>query len=146
MPQGMQIGTLAQQTGLTVDAIRFYERSGLLKRASRSASGFRMFSPKHIQDLKFIRRAQDLGFSLQEVRELLFLQDGEVPACSHVREFLNQKVADVRAKIDALRRLEKSLAGAMRNCDQELSKSGAHHEEHCPVLDDFAHAIARREH
>ena len=74
MPQGLQIGTLALQTGLTVDAIRFYEKSGLLKRPARTEGGFRLFRQEDALDLRFIQEAQELGFSLQEIRELLILR------------------------------------------------------------------------
>src|SRR5215470_12359913 len=100
MPQGLQIGALAQQTGLTVDAIRFYEKSGLIPRPSRTEGGFRLFRGEDAQSLKFIRRAQELGFSLQEIHELLILQHEDVEACIHVSELLLQKLAVVRGKIE----------------------------------------------
>src|SRR5712692_7579862 len=109
MPAGLQIGTLAQQTGLTVDAIRFYEKSGLLKRPARTEGGFRLFREDDADDLRFIQKAQVLGFSLQEVRELLILRREDVEACSHVDDLLDQKLAAVRAKIAELEKLQRSL-------------------------------------
>ena len=132
--QGLQIGAVAQQTGLTVDAIRFYEKSGLLKRPPRTEGGFRLFRLQDVQDLKFIRKAQDLGFSLQEIRELLLLQGDSVAACGHVRKLLDQKLAGVRGKIQELQKLERSLVRALRKCDRKLKEPGASHEERCPVL------------
>jgi DNA-binding transcriptional MerR regulator len=77
MTQGLQIGVVARETGLTVDAIQFYEKSGLLKRPPRSEGGFRLFRQKDLEDLRFVRKAQELGFSLNEVRELAFLTKRE---------------------------------------------------------------------
>ena len=141
----MQIGSVAQRTGLTVDAIRFYEKSGLIKRPPRTEGGFRLFRLQDVQDLKFIRRAQELGFSLQEIRELLFLQSETVEACGHVRELLDQKLAGVRGKIQELQKLERSLEGSLRKCNRKLKQAGATHEECCPVLTELRRANGSQE-
>jgi DNA-binding transcriptional MerR regulator len=140
MPQGLQIGTLAQQTGLTVDAIRFYEKSGLLKRPARTEGGFRLFKREDAADLRFIQKAQELGFSLREIRELLILQREDVEACSHVDDLLDQKLAAVRRKIVDLDKLKGNLEGASRKCKQALRKAGAAHTGSCPVLEELSHA------
>ena len=145
MPEGLQIGALAQQTGLTVDAIRFYEKSGLLKRPPRSEGGFRLFRTEDAQDLKFIRRAQELGFSLQEIRELLILQQDNIEACVHVGELLDQKLADVRGKIVELQKLEGSLEDALRKCKQKLRKARTTHRGCCPVLEDLTRTKPNQE-
>jgi len=137
MPVGLQIGTLAQQTGLTVDAIRFYEKSGLLKRPARTEGGFRLFRREDVDDLRFIQKAQELGFSLQEIRELLILQREEVEACSHVDDLLDQKLAAVQEKIAELKKLERSLESASRKCKRELKQAGAAHKGRCPVLEEL---------
>lgn len=137
MPQGLQIGVVAHQAGLTVDAIRFYEKSGLLKRPPRTEGGFRLFRQQDVQDLKFIRKAQDLGFSLQEIRELLLLQGESVEACEHVRELLDHKLAGVRGKIKELQKLGRSLDGSWRKCNRKLRQAGATHEGCCPVLEEL---------
>lgn len=145
MPQGLQIGALAKQTGLTVDAIRFYEKQGLLKRAPRSEGGFRLFGPADLRNVKFIRKAQELGFSLQDIRELLLLQDERVEACAHVRELLEQKLTSVRRKIDELQKLETSLKGALGKCNRKLKRLGTVHEECCPVLEELGRATTNQE-
>jgi len=71
---GVQIGKVASQTGINIDAIHFYERGGLPAKPARSEGGYRLYHQQDIQHLKFIRRAQALGFSLQEIRELLLIQ------------------------------------------------------------------------
>jgi MerR family transcriptional regulator, mercuric resistance operon regulatory protein len=136
--QAVKIGVAAKETGLSVDAIRFYEKKGLLKRSPRTEGGFRLFGQREIEDLKFIGRAQELGFSLQEVRELLLLQGGEIDSCEHVRELLEQKVASVRGKIGELRKLRSSLGHALRQCKRVLEDTGPTHKgEGCPVLRDL---------
>lgn len=87
----MRIGRASEQTGLSADAIRFYEKQRLLERPPRTEGGFRLFAPEHIQRIQLIRRAQQLGFSLSEIRELLVLQHGDGETCSHVRDLLRAK-------------------------------------------------------
>ena len=89
MPRsGIQIGQVSERTGLSVDAIRFYEKQRLLERAPRSEVGYRLFNTQDIQRIQFIRSAQRLGFSLPEIRELVVVQRNEDETCSHVRDLL----------------------------------------------------------
>lgn len=134
MPAGMQIGRVAAQTGLTVDAIRFYEKQRLLERAPRSEGGFRLFTTEDIQKIQFIRRAQQLGFSLPEIRELMACQRSGETACSHVHDLLRAKVATVREKIRELKILEAQLASNLRKCERNLKPAGKCHGDDCPVL------------
>jgi DNA-binding transcriptional MerR regulator len=136
----MQIGRVSQQTGLSVDAIRFYEKQRLLERPPRTEGGFRLFSADDIQRILFIRRAQQLGFSLPEIRELLILQRNEGEACSHVRDVLRAKVSAVRDKIRELGILEEQLAKSLRKCERKLRAAGDSGHDECPVL----HAISHR--
>lgn len=145
MPQGLQIGTVAKQTGVTVDTIRFYEKEGLLKRPPRTEGGFRIYRLEDVRDLKFIRKAQELGFSLQEIRELLFLQGKNVEACGHVRELLERKLASARGKIYELQELERSLEGALRKCNRKLKQASPTHGECCPVLEELGRTNGSRE-
>jgi DNA-binding transcriptional MerR regulator len=140
MSQNLQIGQVSKSTGLTVDAIRFYEKQKLLRRASRSAGGFRLYNERDLQDINFIRRAQELGFSLNEIRELLILQGEDVEACSHVRELLEGKVAAVEEKILQLRKLHSQLASRLKQCERSLKSKGNGHgpETSCPVLVEIA--------
>lgn len=139
-----KIGEVAKETGLTVDTIRFYEKQGLLKRSTRTGGGFRLFGPHEIQALKFIRKAQYLGFSLQEVRELLVLQRDGVEACEGVRELVNQKLASVRGKIEELRKLEGNLESALLMCNRSLRKISPTHDECCPVLEELGRTNEHR--
>ena len=145
MPQGIQIGKLAKQTGLSIDTIRFYERQGLIKQPRRSEGGFRLFSADDLQKLSFIRRSQLLGFSLGEIRELLVLRDEKTQACQHVRDLLSHKLAAVREKIEELRTLEEELRGALTKCNREMKKAPASHEKSCPVLEEIGRANGNQE-
>jgi len=128
----MQIGTVARKIGLSVDAIRFYERNALLPRAPRSEGGFRQYEEGDMVTLCFIRRVQGLGFTLVEVRELLALRQSRLQPCAPVRRRLEQKLVHVRRKLTDLQKLEHELRLALRNCNRELHKRSAH----CPLLAD----------
>lgn len=135
---GIQIGRVSQQTGLSVDAIRFYEKQRLLERAPRTEGGFRLFNTQDIERIRFIRRAQTLGFSLPEIRELLVLQHDEQVACSHVRVSLQAKIATVRNKIRELNALEMQLEKSLRKCEDKRRRFGESHTGCCPVLEEIA--------
>lgn len=137
MNQTARIGQVAQQTGLSIDTIRFYEKQGLLKRSPRTEGGFRLFGSSDIETLKFVRKAQELGFSLSEIRELLILRAEHVPACSHVKELLGQKLTAVEQKISELQSLERSLKRALQKCRRELKTATPGHGECCPVLEEI---------
>ena len=134
MAEAVQIGKAAKQAGVSVDAIRFYQKLGLTKSERRSTGGYRLFDEEQIRDLKFLRHAQELGFSLTEVKELLALRQKE-HACPEVQAMLQDKLADVREKIKSLARLQEELRGALRNCNRELRlKPETKHENCCPLL------------
>lgn len=128
------IGKAAKQVGVSVDTIRFYQKLGLIDGGSRSAAGYRLFSEGQIHNLKFVRHAQELGFSLNEVKELLALRQ-KPHACSEVQSMLKHKVADVRKKVKILARLEGELSRALRSCNRELRlKREVKHDDCCPLL------------
>ena len=138
MAQGVQIGKVARATGLSVDTIRFYEKEGLLREPERSEGGFRLYSARDIEHLLFIHKAQELGFSLAEIRELLFIQDERTEACTHVRDLIRNRLSTVRAKIEDLKRLERHLTHAFRKCEDALGDGGAGpSHDHCPVLEEI---------
>jgi DNA-binding transcriptional MerR regulator len=134
LPTGLQIGRVSEQTGLSVDAIRFYEKQRLLERPPRTEGGFRMFHAQDVQRILFIRRAQQLGFSLPEIRELLVLQRDEGETCSHVRDLLRAKLGSVHEKIRELGILEQQLTKSLRKCERKLKAAGTTNHDRCPVL------------
>jgi DNA-binding transcriptional MerR regulator len=134
MRNGIQIGRVSEQTGLSVDAIRFYERQRLLEHPPRTEGGFRLFNADDVQRILFIRGAQHLGFSLPEIRELLILQHDGSEACSHTRDLLRAKVGAVREKIRELGILEERLTKSLRKCERKLRAEGNCDDDGCPVL------------
>jgi MerR family transcriptional regulator, copper efflux regulator len=126
----MQIGVVAKRIGLTVDAIRFYERAALLSHPQRTQGGFRRYDESDVETLAFIRRVQGLGFKLSEIRGLLNLRGNRFQPCAPVRRRLQQKLADVQRKLVDLQKLEHELRLALRSCHRELHKRPAH----CPIL------------
>ena len=129
-----QIGELAKRTALSIDAIRFYERRKLLPPAPRSAGRFRLYTPDAIEHLRFVRRMQGLGFSLQEIKELMGVRADRAHACSAVRQFLETKLADVTVRIRELRQLETELNADLRKCNRALEQQ-AGKTCGCPVLE-----------
>jgi MerR family mercuric resistance operon transcriptional regulator len=115
IPTELTMGALSGETGVNVETIRYYEREGLLPRAPRTAGGHRVFGKAHLRRLFFIRRSRELGFSGTEVRALLRLVDGGY-TCGEVRDLTLRHLADVRAKIADLRRLEQTLAAISSKC------------------------------
>jgi len=129
--RGLQRGELAERTGCNLETIRYYEKIGMMPNPPRTASGYRVYGDGHVSRLRFILRARELGFTLNEIRGLLDLVDGGTQTCAEVKERTEQHLADVRAKIADLRRIEKVLATTAAQC------SGDDVPE-CPVLEALA--------
>lgn len=116
MRQEFSIGDLARATGTKVETIRYYEGIGLLPAPARTAGNYRSYEAAHRSRLGFIRRARDLGFSLQEVRELLRLADEKDRPCGEVDSIASGHLADVERKIADLQKLRKELRGLITQC------------------------------
>jgi DNA-binding transcriptional MerR regulator len=127
----LQIGEVAARAGVSVDTIRYYERRKLIKRASRSVGGFRLFAPEAIERIKFIKQAQELGFSLDEVRE--FLTDGDgINECRRVRDLLSSKISEIDERMKKMREFRRVLQSNLTACEREIEEHGK--EAHCPVI------------
>ena len=124
--KAMGIGTLAKRAGVRIDTVRYYERSGLLKPRGRLASGYRQYTELELARLRFIRRAQALGFSLQEASDLLALSARR--DVGRVRHSAEAKLADVQARIAALEKVRDGLSSLIDACP---GHGGA---EDCPIL------------
>jgi len=105
----LTIGKLAKACDVKVDTVRYYERMGLVLPLERSESGYRKYSPDSIRRLRFVRRAQSLGFSLEEIKELLEISDTPEADCGDVQEHAQHKIAEVEVKIADLIKLKSSL-------------------------------------
>src|SRR5687767_12378132 len=103
---GLTIGILAKQAGLGVQTLRFYEREGLLDEPARASSGYRTYDEAALKRLRVIRRAQELGFTLKEIKDLIALQDDRVTDCDRVRVAAQAKVRDMERKIADLSRMK----------------------------------------
>ena len=128
----MQIGHVSNSTGLSVDTIRFYEKQGLVPPAQRTSGGYRVYKDADVNRLRFIGRAQSLGFSLQEIGELLLIQEGQPDGCSHVRNLIAAKLEQVKEKIGVLRNMESQLLVAQEQCAVALANACG---PSCPVLE-----------
>nr|WP_242596771.1 helix-turn-helix domain-containing protein [Pseudomonas sp. K-62] len=112
----MTIGALSECTGVNIETIRYYERIHLLPAPPRTAGNQRIYDPAHRKRLAFVRRARELGFTIEDIRVLLTLVDRHVITCGEVQSIAERQLAVVRAKIVDLRRLEYVLDGMMASC------------------------------
>ena len=115
--RALTIGRLSEATQVTIETIRYYERQGLLPAPPRSEGGHRLYSGAVVKRLFFIRRSRELGFSLNEIRDLLELVDGEMYTCAEVRAITLTHADDVKRKISDLKRLEKGLRAMAAECE-----------------------------
>jgi Hg(II)-responsive transcriptional regulator len=130
----LTIGALAQAAGIGVETVRFYERRGLLPEPPRTPSGYRQYPGEAVDRVKFIRRAQGLGFALREISELLDLRVDEVAACGPVEVQAREKLEQVAGKIKELQRMEAALQRLVEAC-QAREPTGA-----CPILEELDQA------
>src|SRR5712692_68328 len=100
---------LAKRGGVNLETIRYYERTGLLPKPPRSRSGYRQFTPESVRRVRFIKRAQELGFSLKEIKELLALRIAPGSTRADVRKRAEAKIADIDEKVTHLRAMKKAL-------------------------------------
>lgn len=114
--QAIQIGELSRRTGCNIETIRYYERIGLMPAPPRRGR-YRSYDADHVGRLGFVRRARELGFTLDEVRALLGLASGGQASCADVRTLAASHLMDVRARIADLQRMERVLADSVRACD-----------------------------
>ena len=105
----LTIGTLAERSSVGVETIRFYERQGLLPTPSRTTSGYRTYPPDAVGRVQFIRRAKEVGFTLEEIGQLLALKVSHGKSCETVRQRALDKVADIDRKVTDLRRMRRAL-------------------------------------
>jgi MerR family copper efflux transcriptional regulator len=127
----MRIGELATRAGVNVQTLRYYERRGILGPANRKASGFREYGAEAEQRVRFIRRAQNLGFTLEEIRGLLGLWADSARSCSAVESRARATLARIDAKIADLRQMSDALAQYVDACANRTTL------ERCPLLEEL---------
>lgn len=115
-PRGMLIGQLSRQTGVNIETIRYYERVGIMPNPSRSGGGHRLYDEEHLKRLAFVKRSRELGFGLDDIRELLALVDGGAFTCAEVHTITTSHLEDVKKKIADLRRMERVLKSIAAEC------------------------------
>ena len=130
----MQIGMLAGQSDVSIDTIRFYEKRGLLPKPARTSGGMRLYAADDVRRLRFIRQAQQLGFTLDEIGELLALHVDSGRNCGAVQAHAQDKLDAIEEKIRALRAIKRELGKLLRACVQRRDTSD------CPILDALARA------
>ncbi len=127
-------GQIASTVDVATSTLRYYEREGLLTPAARSSAGYRLYDPGAIDQLRFIRSAQSVGFPLEDIKSLLAL-DGRT-SCKQVQGMIEQRLGEVARRIAELKSVQRTLSSALKRCRK--SKKG------CPVLTDLRRGDKRR--
>ena len=125
----LKIGEVAELSGVNLQTVRYYEREKLLPKAPRLASGYRVFPNDTVRRVRFIKRAQELGFTLSEIRELLTLRVDESRSSAEVRSIAESKMADIDERITALTAMKRALTNLTDKC------SGHGPASECPILE-----------
>jgi len=121
-------GALAKRSGVNGETIRYYEKIGLMPEPKRNASDYRVYQAPDLQRLLFVRRCRELGFTLESIRGLLDLVDGEEYTCAEIRDRTANGLTDVQAKIRDLQRMQRTLKTMVSACDGGLLPD-------CPIVD-----------
>lgn len=129
------IGELAARTGMTPDALRYYERLGVMAPVRRTTGGYRVYTGETIERVRFIKQAQLHGLTLAEIRELLQVEKrGGVGRCRRVQRLLQRKLTELDTRLMQLQEFRRSLQGYLAQCDRTLAESP---EAECPVVEDL---------
>lgn len=124
--RSLTIGQLARTAGVNVETIRYYQRRGLLELPSRPVGSVRRYMGADVERVRFVKAAQRLGFSLDDVADLLRLEDGT--RCTEAREMAQRKLGDVRSRIDDLRCIEAALRALVQRCEESRG------QVNCPLI------------
>jgi MerR family copper efflux transcriptional regulator len=127
----LQIGEIAQKTGVTVETIRFYEKQGLIETPQRSASGYRQYPAETVKRVRFIQRAKEVGFTLKDISELLALRQEPGTSCADIKLRATQKIEEVDQKIQDLKRIREALGRMILKCRGRGALS------QCPILEEL---------
>ena len=131
----LRIGALAERAATNAPTIRYYEEIGLLPPADRRAGGQRAYGEEDVKRLTFVRRCRDFGFSIEQVKSLVALAQDRERSCMEARDLAQEHLAAVRAKLNELKALERSIAGFIAACDRSCAGGPG---PDCAILDDLA--------
>lgn len=137
MAKLIRIGELSALAGCPVETIRYYEREGLLAKASRSSGNYRLYDVQHVDALQFIRNCRALDMTLEEIRALIALRSKPSRACTDVNDLLDKHIGHVRDRISELRKLDRTLRSLRAKCQHVLSV------ENCEILKGIGHLNTR---
>jgi MerR family mercuric resistance operon transcriptional regulator len=126
----LQIGEISKRADVSIDTVRYYEKRKLIHSVSRTYGGFRLFKPHTVEQIKFIKQAQEFGFSLDEIQGLL--GSGSADECQQVRDLLQQKISEVDEQIKKMKSFKKTLSNHLKACDDELNQNGQ--KANCPAF------------
>jgi Hg(II)-responsive transcriptional regulator len=133
----MRTGELATEAGVNVETLRYYERRGILAKPRRLPSGYREYPSNAVRLLRFVKRAQCLGFTLHEIEELLRLRENKRASCSEVKAAAETKIADIETKIASLRSMKRALGVLVAACASRKALT-------CPILESLDAPSERR--
>lgn len=112
------ISQLSKTAGIPTTTVRYYERVGLIEPEDRSAGNYRIYTDDSLRKVKFIRAAQGIGFTLDDIKQLLAAEVGKIPRCCDVQPLLEQRMADVEQRLRDLKNVKRVLQSALRKCNQ----------------------------
>lgn len=133
------IGRLAAEAGVTADAVRYYEKEGLLAPAARTAARYRLYDGDALRRLRFIKQAQQCGFSLTEIRELLMLKNTDAACCRDVKSVAIAKKLQLEHKIRALQVMSGALSELIAACNAETRPL-----DECPIIAALENSLAKQ--
>ena len=131
---GYRIGEVAERTGVSVETLRYYEKRRLLTASARTEGGFRVYSDAAVHQVGFIKQAQSLGLTLDDIQQLAAgqLRRHHAPSCRKVRDLLTRRIEDIDARIKELRQFRRTLHEHLATCDQALASTA---EPACPTIE-----------
>lgn len=128
----LRTGEVARQAGVNIETLRFYERQGILPEPPRRHSGYREYPPETVNLIRFVKRAQELGFSLKEVQELLTLRNAPQRAVGKMPQIVKAKIEEIDHKIKDLQAMRKALEGLLDACQEKRSLTS------CPIIESLS--------
>jgi MerR family transcriptional regulator, mercuric resistance operon regulatory protein len=126
------IGSVAKLTGVKIETIRYYEKAGILNSPNRNTNGYRLYTKTQIEQLMFVKRCRELGFSLEHTTSLLNLADNENRTCKQISAAAGKRLKEVRTKISDLQRMETVLENYVDACPRDASAD-------CPIVKSLSH-------